>query len=157
MVDPSNALQSFQEELLRRTILLRRTELDPTLFVYRDSVGEEQRITYARLDNKTVTALVMFTPIDPFEETPRFGIGYAVPKAYRKQGRAKEAVRSSIAALQDDLRLHGHLTFYIEAIVGVDNMPSRCVAEQLLSMTPKAIIETDSGLPALRYRRRISV
>jgi hypothetical protein len=155
MTDPLNALQSFQEELLRGTIPLSPTKLDPALFVYRDNVDGAPRMTYARLEGKTVTVLVIFTSAEPFKGMPCVGIGYAVPEKYRKQGRAKEAIGAAIADMQYGLGRQGHSVFYVEAIVGADNIPSRRVAEQLISNTPVAIKDGLSGLPALQYLRKV--
>jgi hypothetical protein len=57
--------------------------------------------------------------------------------------------------MQYGLRIRGQFIFYVEAIVGADNTASRRVAEQILSMPPEAITERISGLPALRYLRRV--
>jgi hypothetical protein len=155
MTDPSNALQSFQEELLLGTILLRRTKLDPNLWVYRDNVAGASRISYARLEGNTVTALVMFTPEKPIKGIPCAGIGYATPEAYRNQGRAKEIIMAAIADMQYGLGLQGLSAFYVEAIIGADSMASRRVAEQLISDAPEAMTDGLSGLPAFRYIRLI--
>jgi hypothetical protein len=156
MIDPSNSLQSFQQELLRGTVGPTRTRLDRDLFVYRDDpLGEGPRMTYVRLDGTTVTALVMFVPEQYIDGVPCTGIGYAVPEAYRGQGRAKEIIKAGLADMQYGLGLQGISAFYAEAIIGADNMASRRVAEQLISDTPEAITDGLSGLPAFRYIRLI--
>jgi hypothetical protein len=123
MTDPSNALQSFQQELLRIEIKLQRGVLDPDLYVYTDKLNEENRIAYVRLEGRTVTALVIFCSCEPVKGRPCFSIGYAVPEAYRNQGRAKEAIRAALAEMQRDGRQHGHSVFYVEAIVGRTTNP----------------------------------
>jgi hypothetical protein len=80
MTDPANSLRSFQEELLLGTILLSRTKLDPNLFIYRDNVGAAPRMSYARLEDRTVTAMAIFTPETPINCVPSVSIGYAVPE-----------------------------------------------------------------------------
>ena len=53
-----------------------------------------------RLEGRTVTALVMFALCDPIEGKPCLNLGYAVPEAYRNQGRAKEAISTAISEMQ---------------------------------------------------------
>jgi RimJ/RimL family protein N-acetyltransferase len=124
MTDPSNALQSFQQALLLGGIQLRRGVLDKDLYVYVDEADGQRRFTYVRLEGSTVTAFVNFALCEPIDGTPCFSIGYAVPEAYRNQGRAKEAVRAAISEMQHGFGRHGY-SFYVEAIVGADNKPSQ--------------------------------
>jgi RimJ/RimL family protein N-acetyltransferase len=150
MTDPSNALHSLQQELLRTGMQLRRGELDKDLYVYADAPDGQGRFTYVRLEGRTVTALVIFGVCEPIDGIPCCAIGYAVPEAYRSQGRAKEIVRAAIAEMQ---HIHRH-PFYAEAIVRADNKPSQRVAEQVISDAPVAMTDDISGLPAFRYVRR---
>jgi hypothetical protein len=53
------------------------------------------------------------------------------------------------------LARNGIPEFYIEAIIGSDNVASRKIAEQIISDEPEAITEGQSGLPAFKYLRRI--
>jgi RimJ/RimL family protein N-acetyltransferase len=102
-----------------------------------------------------VTAFVVFALVQPIEGKHCFALGYAVPEAYRNQGRAKEVVTVAIAELQHGLGRAGISPFYVEAIVGADNMASRRVAEQVISDAPVAITDSISGLPAFRYIRKV--
>ncbi len=155
MVNPDDALQSFQNELLHGGIQPQPCLGDPNLFIYTDRPLGEPRITYARLKGKTVTAFVMFAFDDPIEGIPCFGIGYAVPEAYRNEGRAKEVVKAAIADLRDGLARSGRTVFYVEAIVGTNNRASQRVAEQVISDAPVAVTDKLSGLPAFQYVRKI--
>ena len=158
MTDPSNALQSFQQALLNGEIQLKQLKrgvLDKNLYVYADKPNGESRLTYARLEGRTVTAFVVVASCEPIEGKPCFNIGYAVPEAYRNQGRAKEAVRAAIAEMQQGFGRVGYSVIYVEAIVGADNKPSQRVAEQVISDTPVAVTDQISGLPAFQYVRRI--
>jgi RimJ/RimL family protein N-acetyltransferase len=155
MTDPSIAMQSFQQELLRHKPKLRRGELDKDLYVYVDAPHGEPRFTYVRLEGKMVTAFVELASVEPIEGTTCVALGYAVPEAYRRQGRAKEAVKAAIAEMQHGLGRNGISVFYVEAIVGADNKPSQRIAEQVISDAPVAIADEISGLPAFRYVRRV--
>jgi hypothetical protein len=60
MTDPMNALLSFQQEFLVHKPKLKPSRLDPNLYVHIDTPNGEIRVTFARLEGKTVTALVSF-------------------------------------------------------------------------------------------------
>jgi len=151
MTDPSTALQSFQEALLNDKIELQRGTLDKDLYIYVDEPQEgHRRFTYVRLESKTVTAFVEFASCDPIKGKPCFAIGYAVPEAYRNQGRAKETVGAAILEMRHGFGRIG-MVFYVEAIVGADNKFSQRVAEKLISDTPETMTDEISGLPAFRY------
>jgi hypothetical protein len=152
MTDPFAALESFQEAFANGVLSLQRGVIDPELFVHVDYPdGSTRRLTYVRLDRRTVTALVMFALVDPIEGSPCFQIGYAVPERYRAQGRAKDIVVAAIAELKKGLTGNGVPAFYIEAVVGTDNEPSTRVAAAIISTSPTQITDHVSGLPALHY------
>jgi hypothetical protein len=158
MTDPSDGMKSFQKELRCDGIAIQVTRTDPNLFVHLDAPNgpAEIRFTYVRLKRKTVTAMVMFAAQPPEDGKPYFAVGYAVPKRFQKQGRAKDILVAALADMQAGLFRNGVPEFYIEAIVGADNMASRKVAEQVISDKPEAITEGLSGLPAFKYVRRIT-
>ena len=100
--------------------------------------------------------MVIFAAQPPEHGKPYFSVGYAVPKAFQKQGRAKDVLVAAIADMQAGLSRNGIPEFYIEAIVGADNAASRKIAEQVISDEPEFITEGLSGLPAFKYVRRIT-
>ena len=149
MTDPRNALRSFQQEVLLHEPQLKRAVLDPSLYVHIDTPNGEIRVTFVRLEGKTVTALVSFSEGEPIDGIHCYNIGYAVAEAYRNQGRAKEIVTAAIT----ELKGNGH-AFYVDAVVAADNIASQRVAEQVISDAPVAMTDGISSLPALRYVRR---
>lgn len=155
MTDPSDALKSFQQVLLQGTMQLQRGDIDPELFVHLDHPNGTPRFTYVRLEGHTVTTLVIFVAGDLIEGVPCFNIGYAVPKAYRKQGRAKEAISAAISEMKHGFGRAKVPAFYVEAIVGTDNKASQAVAAQAISSEPTAVTDQFSGLPALHYLRKV--
>ncbi len=155
MTDPAIALQSFQQALLNGEIKLQPGLLDKNIYVYVDRPNGSRRLTYVRLEGTTVTAFVEFVPCEPIEGTPCFSIGYAVPEAYRNKGRAKEVISAALSEMKRGLSRIGMPVFHVEAIVAADNKPSQRVAEQVISDTPVAVTDEVSGLPALRYVRRV--
>jgi RimJ/RimL family protein N-acetyltransferase len=155
MTDPSDALKSFQQTLLRGEIKLLHGDIDPELFVYLDRPNGIDRFTYARLEHQTVTALAMLVLVDPIEGALCFNIGYAVPDAYRNQGRAKDIVDAAISEMGHGLARAKISTFYVEAIIGADNRVSQRVAAKTISAMPVAVTDEVSRLPAFQYLRKI--
>jgi RimJ/RimL family protein N-acetyltransferase len=158
MTAPSDGMKSFQKELRRGGITIQAAKTDPNLFVHLDAPNgpPKYRFTYVRLKGKTVTAMVIFAAEPPEDGKPYYAVGYAVPKRFQKQGRAKEVLVAALADMQVGLARNGIPEFYIEAIVGADNVASRKIAEQVISDEPEAITEGLSGLPAFKYVRKIT-
>ncbi|MDR7134517.1 RimJ/RimL family protein N-acetyltransferase [Lysobacter niastensis] len=153
MTDPSLAMASFQEELRQSGVELERGRIDPEIHVFADNADGRPRLTYVRLQGRTVTAYASFVIGDPIDDSPCFQVGYAVPAKYRNQGRARDVLRAAITELQNGFA--GNPPFYVEAVVGVDNPASQRVAEQVLSTEPETITDRVSGLPALHYVRKV--
>jgi len=156
MTDPFDALTSFQQALLDGEISLHPAELDADLFLHVDKPAPGvSRLTYVRLDRQLVTALAIMVQTEPMNGLPCFQAGVAVPEAYRGKGRAKSVVAAAIAEMKHGLSRNKVSAFYVEAIVGTHNEPSKRVAEATISATPKAVTDEVSGLPALQYVRKI--
>ena len=155
MTDPTAALIDFQRIFGTEGIPLQPGVIDRALFVHLDRPANSPRLTYVRLDGRTVAALVMFTQVQPLEGLPCFQMGVAVPETHRRQGRAREIVTAALGELQAGLGRSGVQTFYIEAVVGMENEPSKRVAAATISETPRPITDELSGLQALQYVRKI--
>jgi hypothetical protein len=155
MTDPSDALTSFQDALSDGQIRLQKGDLNPDLFVHTDRPQGVVRFTYVSLDRQNVAALAMFVIAEPIEGVPCFHVGYGVPERFRSQGRAKALVEAALSELKQGLLRNNVSSFYVEAIVGVDNEPSKRVALATISSTPDAVTDDVSGLPALQYLRKV--
>ena len=155
MVNPYDGLTSFQQALLDGQIRVQQGAVDPTLFVHLDHPNGETRITYVTLRHQTVTAFVTLLPAEPVEGVPCFQIGYAVPERFRGKGNAKRLVTAAITELRQGLARNGIVSFYVEAVVGVDNEASKRVAAATISTTPVEGTDSFSGVPALQYLRNI--
>ena len=155
MPDIQEALESFQHFLRLGQIWPQPVPQTPDLHVHRDKANGGDRITFVTLDAKTVTALVSFVPRVPIEGRPCFTVGYAVPQAYRNQGRAKRIVAAAMAELQRGLGRNGVPIFYIEAVVGAENTGAQSVAQQTISGAPVVMADEASGLSALQYVRKM--
>ena len=155
MTDPGNAVDSFQKVFSDGRIKLQKGSLDSDLYLFYDAPKGTPRFTYVRLEEKTVTAFVEFVPWDPIDGLRCMHIGYAVPEAYRGKGRATEIVTAAIAELKNGLKRGGIKEFYVEAMVGSDNVASQHVAAKAISDKPVETMDRISGLPALQYLRKI--
>jgi hypothetical protein len=155
MTDPSDALTSFQQALRDGLIEVHAGTIDPELYVHLDHPNGTPRFTYGRHKGDVITALVVLAMCEPIDGVPCFQIGYAVPEDYRSQGRAKSIVDAAIAELKHGLGRNKIDSFYVEAIVGVDNEASKRVATTTISTTPVAVTDKYSGLPALQYLRKV--
>jgi hypothetical protein len=156
MTDPTDSLVSFQEALLAGEIPLEPGRLDPNIFVFMDNPKPDvTRITYVRLEGRTVTAFVNVVPAGFIEGLPVFQMGVAVPVKYRNKGYAKSTLASAIAEMENGFSGANMPSFYVEGIVGVDNEPSKRASAATISPTPIAITDEVSGLPALHYIRKI--
>jgi hypothetical protein len=151
MTDPSSALKSFQERLVQGSLPLQRGDIDPNLYLHVDHPNGKPRFTYVTLTSLTVTAFVSFVMCDAIQGILCFNIGYAVPALFRNQGRATSIIRSAILEMKNGFSRAGITTFYIEAIVGKDNISSQQVAQKTITEKPIEIIDQVSGLPALQY------
>lgn len=155
MTDPSEAMILFQQAHLAGHIPMRRGTLDRDLYLAVDEINDCVRFTYMRLQSQTITAFASFVRIEPVDDTPCFQTGYAVPEELRGQGRAAEIVAAALREMTAGFGRAGIHDFYVEAIVGIDNIASQKIAANLLQKSPVAIKDCVSGKPALRYLRRM--
>lgn len=160
LTDVMPALVSFQEELSagRLQPAPSHAETDPKLRLFTDLANGEWRITYSRIDDDgTVTAFLSVCESEPLDGLRCLGVGYAVPEDLRGQGRATEILTAVIAELSHGFLKAGQKGLCVEAVVGEDNPASQAVARKVLSDTPSEITDGISGLPALRYVRKIEL
>lgn len=155
MTDPHEGLVRFQQAYNDGLIAPRACALHKELCVLNDEpTPGSPRLTYSLIKDGQVKATVVYVMDDPYQGLPCFGVGYAVALPYRKQGLAAIVLEKSI----DEMR-HGFRKlipkFYIEAIVGVNNVASQKVAARVLSQTPISITDQVSNQPALQYFKLI--
>lgn len=153
MVDPHIGFVSFQEAVRAGTIQLAKCASHPDLYMFHDTPEPGvQRLTYALVTGDLAKAYAVYVLAEPLNGKPCFGVGYATDVEYRGQGVATEVVRLSMADLQKNmaskLRSPG---FYVEAIIGADNLASQAVAARTLNDKPKQTKDKESGQPALQY------
>jgi hypothetical protein len=157
ITDPTPAMVSFQQAIVDGEISLQRAALDHDVFVYMDQLSSgETRFAYARMNGQIVLAFANFVTAGFDDGLPVFQVGVAVPEAERGKGRAKHIVAAGIAELKHGLnRAHPGAAFHVEAVIGLDNVPSQHVAAAVISDDPKPITDSVSGQAALHYIRKI--
>lgn len=95
ILNPADALPSFQIALDRGELHLQQCEKDKGLFVHPDQTPHGIRLTYARIENGIATALAIYFHSEPLHGLPCFQVGWAVPEAYRQKGRATATALAS--------------------------------------------------------------
>jgi GNAT superfamily N-acetyltransferase len=154
MTDPFVAYQSFRQAVAAREIEPEPGRVHSDLVAYMDRPNGSLRMTYGLLEKEKIQALVIFATAEPIEGVPCFGVGYAVDESQRNRGLATRALEHAIDEFRSGVRPHMP-KFYLEAVIGADNHASQRVASRMLCETPKACIDSVSGLPALAYTRLI--
>lgn len=153
--DLVSALTSFQHALNEGELKLQPGALDSKLFVHQDNPDGELRLTYVRLEQKKVTAMIQIIPSDRVKGEMCFSVGWAVPEELRGQGRAGEAFIAAIKELRHGINPHGITAFWVEAVVGAENIASQHVAEKNISAAVSKDIDSSAGVPIIQYLRRI--
>lgn len=151
LTDPMNGLRSLQVEYPRGTVPFQPCELSNDLRVTLDYPLGSWRYTYARIVEGKVLGMVSFVQADPVDGVPCVSIAYAVDEKERGRGLAQSMVPAAIAELRNGLQRAGVGKFYVEAIVGEDNVPSQRIAGCFLSESPTAGTDSFSGVPIKQY------
>ena len=154
MVDPMDALLSFNDALKQNLLQLHKGEIDKDLYVHIDRPEGETRMTYTRIVGKVAFALVTFVQADSVGDEPCFGIGYAVLPTHRGKGIASNLVKAATIELLNGFGRNGVPILHIEAIVGVENYESQRVAEKTISKDRTTANDEHSGEPAFQYINR---
>ncbi len=122
IVNPFDALKSFEPALKNGELDVQPGTIDPTLIVHLDQPNGQTRITYARMRGPSMSAIAIITPAEFENGVPVFQIGYAVPQHLRKRGIGKEIAQAAIAEFTAGMAQNGIVHFYIEAVVGTRNV-----------------------------------
>lgn len=155
IADPMDALVSLQREV-RRGMPTNPCDLYPGLRVVLDQPNGIIRYTYARIEHGRVKAIALFVHHEPIDGVPCFNLGYAVPDAYRGRGWAPEIVEQGVQELRQGLGRHGVKSFYVEAVIGKDNLASQRVATKVISIDSIESNDSESGEPVLAFKRLVT-
>lgn len=154
MVDPHDGYLSFQNELRNGNLVIGETASGSGVFSHFDMPEYGvRRLTYINLaeDKETVTAFVSCLFNGEVDGHPCLAIGYAVPEKLRNQGRASKLVADVVEDAKAQFLAAGVKKFYVEAVIDIENIASRKVAEKIFNVEPESITDRLSGRPALRY------
>jgi len=155
MTDPHDALVAFQQGLDDGEIPLQQAKEDPDIWICRDQPNGNTRLSYLLVRDRIIVALAMIVHDGFSAGSPCFGVGYAVHEGYRGKGLGNRIASSATKEFVSGMVGAGVKSFFLEAIVGVDNLASRRIAEKIISASARGITDSVSGLPALLYSRRI--
>ena len=152
MTDPHDALPSLQAAFAAKELRLDRCSFDAGLWLHQDTVNGKGRFTYIRNEGRVVVAFAVFVEGQPLEGAPCLDAGWATLASRRGEGLATRTVKAALVELTAGLGPHG--AFWVEAVVGLDNLASQKVAASGMGVQGKPITDKVSGLPALVYRKQ---
>lgn len=153
--DLMNALTSFKQAYSMGAIVLQSGALQKDIYVHLDKPNGQPRLTYVRLDGKEVVALITYIQCEPVEGVPCYNVGWAVSEGYRRKGIAASTLKASMAELRAGLMRNKIPTFYVEAIVGVDNLASQGLAQKVISQTVNRGQDSHANVPVLQYLKKV--
>lgn len=153
MTDPMDALMSMQQAIeLREPMHFERGRIHADIMMHADAPIGIPRFTYAKIDRQIVKALSIFSPADPFEGLPCFGVGYAVAIPFRGHGLGVELLSKGVDELKNGFRGTGAKKFYVEAVIAISNAASIKVAEKVLGFQSEKCTDSYSGQPSVVFR-----
>lgn len=151
LVDPMDALKSFEPALKRGELRTERGRVEPNLIVHMDTPNGDWRMTYALMRGQTVGAIAIILGAEHENGLPVFQIGYAVPQHLRKRGLGRKVVEAAIAEFTAGMARGGIVHFYLEAMVGERNAASQRLAARTIGGEPRPTNDSASGEPILQY------
>ena len=155
MVDPYEALVSFQAAFAAGELRTQPGRVHEDLIVHADRAGGFPRLTYVMGKGEYVQALVEFIVAEPIAGIACFAVGYAVDEKCRRRGLAGALLAKAIDEMRLGMRAHMP-AFYLEAVVDQSNIASNRLARRSLSDAPITCVDEASGEPAYAYQRLIS-
>lgn len=151
MTDPMNALTSLQAEIFKG-IPLSKCKVHSELQMFVDQPNGRHRFTFVKVERNIIKAFAVYAFDNPIENVPSMNIGYAVPAEFRNQGLATEIIKNSIDEIKAEFQKVGINKFYVEAVIGVNNVASQKLAKNLISSEFNEIIDDVSGEKAFHFR-----
>jgi hypothetical protein len=150
-------LISFQHALKKGIISVNKCVTDSNLFVHMDEPAPgDPRMTFVRMQDQTVTAMVMISIQEPIKGLRCFGIGWVVPEKFRSRGRAAEIAKATIKELQHNFAKQKLAnSFYVEAIIDETNKASQATAVKVLGPKVKDTVDKMAGVPVVQHYRLI--
>ncbi|CAI3798501.1 hypothetical protein [Rheinheimera sp. MM224] len=156
MTDPHDGLMELQKAIDARIVQMTPCDLHPDICVLFDTPNGEHRFSYALIEAGEIKSFAVYVMADPLNGLPCFSVGYAVPEKYRKQGLATDILVKSSDELRHGFGRNGIKEFYLEAVVGTDNLGSNRLASTFFDTDGKQCTDSYSGKSALAYTKLIS-
>ena len=150
-----DAFKTFEPALRRGEIAVQEGDVHPDILVHFDRPNGESRFTYVKVSGGSVTAMAIIIPAESLKGTPVFQIGYAVAQHLRKRGVGKAITRAAVDEFTAGMARNGVKSFFLEAIVGVNNIGSQKVAAAIIGGPTKEVSDENSGEAALQYMKEI--
>ena len=156
MINPLDGLLELQDGI-NNGLQMVKCPGDSGISVFFDNPEGVLRLTYAMMEGDTVVAYSVFLKDKPINGVAVFDVGYAVLEEYRGKGMASHVLKNSIDFLTNTMKSANAFTsYYIEAIIGVNNTASNKLAHKVISDKPKQIVDMHSGEDAYQYLRLIN-
>ena len=153
MVDPTDALTSFQEAYTKGVVKPQRCEVHKDAFVLVDEPRPNQRrFSYVLIEAGEVLAFANLSLADPLDGKIVFQIGYAVPKAHRNKGLGRKIAKVAIDEIDCGFRRANTPMFYVEASVADSNIASQHVAQSVFGDSKQSGIDERTGETLKLYR-----
>lgn len=112
---------------------------------------------FAKIVGNEVQALAIFGLVDPIDGAECWAVGYAVSEKYRRRGLAIEAFNTGIQELKILLSRIMMKSFFVEAVIDAENIPSVKIAEKLFLCSGTKIVDGESERPALWFKREVVI
>lgn len=155
MADPIHALTGLQRAL-NDGVPLGLIDLDSEYKTRFDESDAGKRYVFAKVVNGEVQALAIFGLDEPINGIECYSVGYAVSEVHRRRGLASEAFNRGVEQLEIVLRFNGTKSFYVEAVIDMQNLPSIRCAEKLFSSSGIPVVERETGTKALQFLKLLS-
>jgi len=153
MVDPTDALTSFQEAYTSGLIHLKRCDVHKEAFMLLDEPApNKKRFSYVLIDNGEVIAFSNLSPADPLNGKFVFQIGYAVPLKHRNKGLGRQIAKIAIDEIDFGFRRAKTPMFYVEASVLDANLESQRVAQSVFGDSKQSGKDETTGETLKLYR-----
>jgi hypothetical protein len=153
MANPMDALHSYQKRVSEFATEERRVQGD--YFMHQGQKGDGFTVDLLKVVSGDVQALAIFAVEDPMNGVPRFGVGYAVAEKFQRCGIGFETITTGIKEIARQVHQQGVQKFYVEALIDKTNIPSINLAKKIFPGNGTAMLDEDSGTPALLFYKLI--
>lgn len=153
MVDPTDALTSFQEAYTAGLVHPQKCDVHKDAFVLLDEpLPGQKRFSYSLIEAGEILAFANLSLTDPLDGKLVFQIGYAVPSAHRNKGLGRRIAKVAIDEIDHGFRRAKTPMFYVEASVADSNLASQRVAQSVFGDSKQTGLDELTGDTLRLYR-----